>query len=216
MIVSFTTLFFPPSKLLFDHLVWNSHISHRKIVAQVPPNTHRFRGKNVVDILLQSRSPKYLNYCKSKSFTFIAKTCNLSKTDDSKSSSYTGIAHPKTSMKITILKLLQKYNIMWTVHKNQGGNSGKISVNYPSNTHQIPDQILIKNSSNTDQILIKYAPNTDQIFIKNYNRNYQILIKYASNSHQYASNTHQILTKYSSIMQQILIKYSSTMPLLLP
>ena len=200
MVVSFTTLFFPPSKLLFDHLVWNSHISHRIIVAQVPPNTHRFRGKNVVDILLQSRSPKYLNYCKSKSFTFIAKTCNLSKTDDSKSSSYTGIAHPKTSMKITILKLLQKYNIMWTVHKNQGGNSGKISVNYPSNTHQIPDQILIKNSSNTDQIL---SSNTHQILIKYSSKTTIEIIKYSSNTHQIVINTHQILIKYSQNTHQL-------------
>ena len=204
MVVSFTTLFFPPSKLLFDHLVWNSHISHRIIVAQVPPNTHRFRGKNVVDILLQSRSPKYLNYCKSKSFTFIAKTCNLSKTDDSKSSSYTGIAHPKTSMKITILKLLQKYNIMWTVHKNQGGNSGKISVNYPSNTHQIPDQILIKNSSNTDQIL---SSNTHQILIKYSSKTTIEIIKYSSNTHQIVINTHQILIKYSQNTHQLCNKY---------
>ena len=200
MIVSFTTLFFPPSKLLFDHLVQNSIIYYRKIVAQVPLNTRRFQGKNVVDILLQSRSPKYLNYCKSKSFTFIAKTCNLSKTDDSKSSSYTGIAHPKTSMKITILKLLQKYNIMWTVHKNQGGNSGKISVNYPSNTHQIPDQILIKNSSNTDQIL---SSNTHQILIKYSSKTTIEIIKYSSNTHQIVINTHQILIKYSQNTHQL-------------
>ena len=59
---------------------------------------------------------------------------------------------------------------MWTVHENQGGNSDKISMS----THQIPDQILTKHSSNTDQILIKYAQNTDQIFIKYYSRNDQI------------------------------------------